>query len=212
MPKSLNRFETVVALVSKTGFGGASQSFFTGGRGLGGGAIGLLFACRDFCGGTRGGGVSTDSASILRMFAVRDNGPRGTEGGPLMILLGFVALTSGIAFFSSGTSNLAAVFVPDFESRECAFGSSSKSSSEKSKSWAERGAAESANTQGCAKPSCDDFWGAESAKSSRAICVPLSRKSSQPSRASCAAAGTCKEVGGFEETELAPSKLGDLVT
>ena len=117
-----------------------------------------------------------------------------------MILLGFAALTSGIEFFTSGTSTLAAVFVLDFESRECACGSSSKSSSEKSKSCAERGAAESANTEGCAKLSGGDFWGAESAKSSRAICVPLSRKSSQPSRASCVAAGTCKEVGGFEGT------------
>jgi hypothetical protein len=47
------------------------------------------------------------------MFAVLDNGPRGTEGGALMFLLEFAALTSGTASFIFGTSTLAAVFLLD---------------------------------------------------------------------------------------------------
>ena len=142
--------------------GDGKQSFFAGmGSGFGGGAIGLFnFVCPDFSGRTEGGSMDSSFASILRMFAVLDSGPGRTEGGNLTVLVGTV---TAVGFVTAG----------------CSSDSLSRSSSEKSRSWVERGGKDSTHGDDRVVGLEKEVFCFGSADNSRAICVPLSRKSSQ---------------------------------
>ena len=137
--------------------------------------------------------MPSDPESILRMFAVRRKGPGGTDSGTLEVLLGTAAFTVGSEGFVAGPT----LVLVSILCTECEFGfafccrigrgagaggSSSRSSMEKSRSCVESGGADSATGDGRVMVSNFVVRDVRSAESSRAICVPLSRKSSHPSR------------------------------
>lgn len=183
MPKSSRVLEVVVVGIDGMRGGVArdagKQGFFAGSVGLSGGAICLFgFGCTDFCGRINGGGIRLDSGSILRMFAVLDKGPGRTDGGHLKVLAGTRAADAfGVIMTSAGAGGT--------------WGSSSRSSNEKSRSCVERGGTLSMICDCRVTAFGNDIVAAVSADSSRAICVPLSRKSSQPSSANRVDAAVC---------------------
>jgi hypothetical protein len=202
-----------------TGEVGATHAFFAAGVGSVGGAIGLFdLVWAAFCGLLRGVGMLPGSGSILRMFAVRLKGPGGTESGSFGALFGTAAFTVGSGGFVTGS---ALVLVPVLCTEcgyACAFccragggcGSSSRSSREKSRSWVESGGIDSVTGSGGAIVFGITVCGVRSAESSRAICVPLSRKSSHPSKANVGGAVGWQRGGGFAACTFDAGSPGSL--
>ena len=136
--------------------------------------------------------MPSDSRSILRMFAVRRKGPGGTERGGLGGMFGTAAVTVGSRGFVAGFM-LAVIsalcmrcdcdcvfFCCSSGRRYGSCGSSSRSSREKARSCVDSGGTDSVTGGDGAMIFEVIICGVGSVESSRAICVPLSRKSSQP--------------------------------
>lgn len=142
MPKSWKVVEVVVVVVGDVDVRGGArrnndkQGFLEAIVGLGGGPICLFdFRSTIFCGRFNGGGTRSDSGSILRIFAVLDSGPGRTEGGDLMTLVAATGFRASVVISAcAGTSGN--------------FGSSSRSSSEKSRSCVESGGIDSTTGNG----------------------------------------------------------------